>query len=104
MTRGKAITTSEKILIARLHLEKMTYREIAEEVGLSKISICRCINNDKETKEIIQELEQRYKDELFNQCIDVLKTGFMQNNDEIVRIDGKTTLEMILQGYKDIAN
>lgn len=97
--RGKAITTSEKILIAKLHLEKMTYREIAKEVGLSKISICRCINHDKETKEIIQDLEERYKDKLFNQCIDALKTGFMQNNDEIVRIDGKTTLEMILEGY-----
>lgn len=97
--RGKAITTSEKILIAKLHLEKMTYREIAKEVGLSKISIFRCINHDKETKEIIQDLEERYKDKLFNQCIDALKTGFMQNNDEIVRIDGKTTLEMILQGY-----
>lgn len=99
MARGKAITKSEKILIAKLYLEKMTYREIAEEVGLSKISICRCINHDKETKEIIQDLEQRYKDELFNQCIAALKMGFMQNNDEVVKIDGKTTLEMILEGY-----
>lgn len=76
MARGKAITTSQKVLIAKLHLDAMTYQEIAEETGLSKISVLRCINHDEETKEMINYLEQQFKNEMFNQSIELLKEGY----------------------------
>ncbi|MGL5330135.1 MAG: helix-turn-helix domain-containing protein [Peptostreptococcaceae bacterium] len=94
MARGKSITTSQKILIAKLYIEGKTYGEISEEIGLSKISILRCVNHDNETMEMIEQLEQKIKNEIFNKCIDTLKEGYKD-----VEIDGKTSLEMILEGY-----
>lgn len=75
--KGKAITTSQKVLIAKLYLESKTHGEISEETGLSKISVLRCINHDEETKEMIHYLEQQFKNEMFNQSINMLKEGYI---------------------------
>ena len=92
--RGKKITKSQKTLMAKLHTENMTHGEIAEATGLAKISIIRCLNHDKECKEMVSYLEQRYKDEMFNQSLEMIREGYSD-----VKIDGKTTLQMILEGY-----
>jgi len=104
MAKGKAIMTSQKILIANLHLKNMSYGEIANEMNLSKQTIYRCIRKDKETKEMVEQLNQKYKDEIFNTCIKHMADSFMENSQEkgdlaMIKIDGKTTLEMRVEGY-----
>lgn len=74
--RGRKITTSQKVLIAKLHIENKTHQEIAEETGLAKISIIRCLNHDEETKEMVQYLEEQFKNELFNKSIEMIKEGY----------------------------
>ena len=104
MAKGKAIMKSQKLLMVNLHLKNMSYGEIGREMNLSKQTIYRYIRKDKETKEMIEQLEQKYKDEIFNTCIKQMADSFMQNSQEkgdltMIKIDGKTTLEMILEGY-----
>lgn len=96
MARGKAITTSQKVLIAKLHLEANTHQEIADELGISRISVVRFINHDEETKEMIYYLEQHFKSKIFNQSIELLKEGYKD-----VEIDGKTPFERIVEGYNN---
>lgn len=74
--RGRKITNSQKVLIAKLHIEGKNHQEIADEVGLTRISVLKCLNQDKECKEMIQYLEQKFKDEMFNQSIEMIKEGY----------------------------
>lgn len=90
MARGQRISKSQKIAIAKLFVDGMKYVDIAEEVGLSRSSIIRCINHDAETKELIESLEAKYQDEIFNQCLSDIKQGFELNS---------RNLEMIAMGY-----
>ena len=74
--RGRKITNSQKVVLAKLHIEGKTHGEIAEEVGLAKITITRCLNHDEEVKEMIQYLEEQFKNEMFNKSIEMIKEGY----------------------------
>lgn len=90
MARGRKVTKSQKILIAKLFVDGMKYDDIAEEVGLSRISIIRCVNHDAETKELIESLETKYQNEIFSQCLTDIKQGFVFNSRNV---------EMMIEGY-----
>lgn len=76
MARGRKITNSQKVLIAKLHTENKTHQEIAEETGLAKITITRCLNHDEEVKDMIHYLEEQFKNEMFNKSIEMIKEGY----------------------------
>lgn len=78
--RGRKIGTSQKVLIAKLHIENKTHQEIADETGLARISVIRCLNHDEETKEMVSYLEQQFKNEMFKQSIELLKEGYNRGN------------------------
>lgn len=74
--RGRKVSNSQKVLIAKLHIEGKTHQEISEETGLARITVIRYLNHDEDVKDMIQYLEQRYKDEMFNKSIDMIKEGY----------------------------
>lgn len=74
--RGRKVSNSQKVLIAKLHIENKTHQEIAEETGLAIISVTRCLNHDEEVKEMIHYLEQQFKNDVFNKSIKMLKEGY----------------------------
>lgn len=93
--KGRAVTTKEKIDIANLYIQGMTYQEIARETGLSKNSVYRMIKNDYETKELLKEMHRNYKEEILDLCINEMKEILL---DEEVSKGLKTT--MIATGLK----
>lgn len=93
--KGKALRTKEKIEIANLYIEGMTYQEIANEVGVSKNTVYRMINNDYETQQLLKEMHRNYKDEILDLCINEMKEILL---DEDVSKGLKTT--MIATGLK----
>lgn len=94
MARGKAITTSQKVFLVKLHIDGKTHQEVADELGISRISVVRCINHDAETKELIKYFVEKFKDWAFNDSVELLKEGYKD-----VEIDGKTPFDRILEGY-----
>lgn len=93
--KGKSITTKEKIDIANLYIQGMTYQEIASEVDVSKNTVYRMVKNDHETQELLKELHRNYKDEILDLCINEMKEILL---DEDVSKGLKTT--MIATGLK----
>lgn len=73
MAVGQPINTKQKIDIANLYIQGMTYQEIANEVGVSKNSVYRMIKNDYETKELLKEMHRNYKEEILDLCINEMK-------------------------------
>lgn len=71
--KGRAVTTKEKIDIANLYIQGMTYQEIANEVGVAKNTVYRMIKNDYETKELLKEIHRNYKDEILDLCVNEMK-------------------------------
>lgn len=71
--KGRAVTTKEKIDIANLYIQGMTYQEIANEVGVAKNTVYRMIKNDHETKELLKEMHRNYKDEILDLCVNEMK-------------------------------
>lgn len=93
--KGKVLRTKEKIEIANLYIEGMTYQEIANEVGVSKNTVYRMIKNDYETQQLLKEMHRNYKDEILDLCINEMKEILL---DEDVSKGLKTT--MIATGLK----
>ena len=93
--KGRAVTTKEKIDIANLYIQGMTYQEIANSVGISKNSVYRMIKNDYETKELLKEMHRNYKEEILDLCVNEMKEILL---DEEVSKGLKTT--MIATGLK----
>lgn len=93
--KGKSITTKEKIDIANLYIQGMTYQEIANEVDVSKNTVYRMVKNDHETQELLKEMHRNYKDEILDLCINEMKEILL---DEDVSKGLKTT--MIATGLK----
>lgn len=74
--RGRKVSNSQKVLIAKLHIEGKTHQEISEETGLARITVIRYLNHDEEVKEMIQYLEQQFKNDVFNKSIEMIKEGY----------------------------
>ena len=70
---GKSVTKKQKIEIANLYMQGMTYIEIAAETNLSKSTVYRMIKNDFETRELLAEMERDYKNEVMDLCINEMK-------------------------------
>lgn len=87
--KGKVLRTKEKIEIANLYIEGMTYQEIADEVGVSKNTVYRMIKNDSETKELLKDMHRDYRDEILDLAINEIKEIFLS---EEVSTGLKTTL------------
>lgn len=87
--KGKVLRTKEKIEIANLYIEGMTYQEIANEVGVSKNTVYRMIKNDSETKELLKDMHRDYRDEILDLAINEIKEIFLS---EEVSTGLKTTL------------
>ena len=92
---GQPIRTNQKIEIANLYIQGMTYQEIANEVGVSKNTVYRMIKNDYETKKLLKEMHRNYKEEILDLCINEMKEILL---DEEVSKGLKTT--MIATGLK----
>ena len=86
---GKPITTKQKIDIANLYMQGMTYNEIARELNISKNSVYRMVKNDYETKELLKEMQRDYKNEILDLCINEMKEILL---DESVSQGLKTTI------------
>ena len=74
--RGRKVSNSQKVLIAKLHIEGKTNQEISEETGLARITVIRYLNHDEETKDMILYLEQQFKNDVFNKSIEMIKEGY----------------------------
>ena len=77
---GKAVTKKQKIEIANLYIQGMTYSEIAAETNLSKSTIYRMIKNDFETRELLDEMQHDYKNEIMDLCINEMKEILLDEN------------------------
>lgn len=86
---GKPVTKKEKVKIANLYMQGMTYIEIAAETNLSKSTIYRMIKNDFETRELLDEMQRDYQNEIMDLCINEMKEILL---DENVSKGLKTTL------------
>lgn len=86
---GKPVTKKEKVKIANLYMQGMTYIEIAAETNLSKSTIYRMIKNDFETRELLDEMQRDYRNEIMDLCINEMKEILL---DENVSSGLKTTL------------
>lgn len=86
---GKAVTKKQKIEIANLYIQGMTYVEIAAQTGLAKSTIYRMIKNDFETRELLDEMQRDYQNEIMDLCINEMKEILL---DENVSKGLKTTL------------
>lgn len=73
MATGQAVRTNQKIEIANLYIQGMTYKEIAKETGLSKCTVYRMVKNDHETQELLKEMHRNYKEEILDLCINEMK-------------------------------
>ena len=87
--KGRAVTTKEKIDIANLYIQGMTYIEIARELNLSKNTVYRMIKNDYETQELLKEMHRNYKDEILDLCVNEMKEILL---DDTVSKGLKTTI------------
>lgn len=73
MAVGQPIRIKQKIEIANLYIQGMTYQEIANAVGVSKNAVYRMIKNDPETQELLKEMHRNYKEEILDICINEMR-------------------------------
>lgn len=73
MARGIPLNIKEKTDIANMHLQGCTYQEIGDELGLSKNAVYRAVKYDPEVKDILKDIQQDYKNELLDICINEMK-------------------------------
>lgn len=73
MATGQAVRIDQKIEIANLYIQGMTYKEIARATNLSKCTVYRMIKNDYETRALLKEMNRNYKEEILDLAVNEMK-------------------------------
>lgn len=81
MAQGKSLTTKDYTDIANFYIQGLTYQQIGEALGFNKKTIYLAIKHNEECKAIIEDMRDRYAEELKDLAVDTLKEVLLSSDE-----------------------